>query len=452
MNPANPLERLYWTIFTAWHLRGQSRIPFLPPARLAAIQNRRVRQIVAHAWKRVPFYREAMTRDGLRPSDFRTAADLERLPLVSPDELARDPDRFCPRGLRPDRVVRILTSGTTGHRKRVFYDLEYVFLALAAAQRRRDVVARVSGIARGARIQEFLIPESASSLVTEARHRHSFVPRPLEANRLFCTSDIGWDEALRVLNGSRADIVHGYATFLGCLFRHAATNEIAVHRPRLLIAHSDAMPKADRELIEDHFGVPVISMYVAAESGFIGCQCEQRRAYHIDVDRVAARAVDEEGRTLPPGGRGELVISNLTNHATVLLNYRLGDVVTMSNGPCPCGRNLPTLESVDGRIDSTVLLPDGSQRRVWDFFIALQQTPEAIQLQFRQDAPHHVLLRAVLRPAADPTAFVARAKAFMQDAVGPDMIVEVKIVPAIAPEPGGKVRAVVRTFGQRAAG
>ena len=452
MNSANPLERLYWTLFTAWHLRGQSRIPFLPPARLAAIQNRRARQIVAHAWRRVPFYREAMTRDGLRPSDFRTVADLERLPLVSADELARDPERFCARGVRPDQVVTILTSGTTGHRKRVLYDLRYVFLGLAAGQRRRDAVAHVSGIARGARIQEFLMPGNASALLSEAQHRHSFMPRPLEALRRCCSSDVGWDEALRVINSARPEIIHGYATFLGCLFRHAATHGIAVDLPRLLIAHSDAMPQADRELIEEHFGVPVISMYVAAESGFIACQCEQRRAFHIDVDRVAVRVVDEEGRTLPPGGRGEIVTSTLTNRATVLLNYRLGDVVTLSNGPCPCGRTLPTLESIDGRIDSTVLLPDGSERRVWDLFIHLQQTPEAIQLQFRQDAPRHVLLRAVLRPDADREAFRSRAVGVFQEAVGPDVAVDVEYVLSIAPEPGGKVRAVVRTFGQPVAG
>ena len=448
MTPA--ASRLYWTLFTAWHLRSQSRIPYLPPARLAALQNRRVSTIVAHAWREVPFYREAMLRTGLRPADFRTAADLERLPLVSADEFARDPDRFCARNVHPDRVVTILTSGTGGHRKRVYYDLPYLFLGLAAAQRRRDVMARVSGIARGARIQEFLMPGNASCLTGEAMRRHSFIPRPLEALRSTCSSDVGWDEALRIINEGRPEIVHGYSTFLGCLFRHAATHDIAVHRPRLLIAHSDAMPPADRELIEDQFGIPVISMYVAAESGFIACECEQR-TYHVDVDRVAVRVIDEECRPVPPGGRGELVISNLTNRATVLLNYRLGDVVTLGGRPCTCGRTLPTLDSIDGRVDSTVLLPDGSERRVWDLFIRLQQTPEAVQLQFRQDEPRRVLLRAVLRPGADRDAFRTRAVAVMEEATKGDVTVDVEFVPAIAAEPNGKVRAVVRTYGGPAA-
>ena len=447
MTPANPAERLFWTAFTAWHTRGQSRLPYLPRHRLEAIQARRVRRIVAHAYANVPYYREAMDRLGLRPGEFRTAADLARLPLLSPDELARDPERFCARDARADRTLAILTSGTTGHRKQVLYDLRYVFLGLAAGQRRRDIVAKLSGIPRGARIQEFLTEGSAAALVVETQLRNSFVPRPLRGRRQTCSYELGWDEALALVNASRADILHGYGAFLGTLFRRATAAGVDVHRPRLIIAHSETMPDADRELIEERLGVPVISMYVAAESGFIACQCEERRGFHVDIDRVAMRAIDDAGRSLPPGGRGEIVVSNLTNRATVLLNYRLGDVVTLGSRPCPCGRTLPTIESIDGRTDSVVHLANGIELQSWDLVFELQQTPDAVQLQFRHEEPGRVVLRAVLRPDADASAFRARGLAALARVVGAGIAYDVEIVPAITPGPGGKVRGVERCFG-----
>ena len=448
MTPANPAERLFWTAFTAWHTRGQSRLPYLPRHRLEAIQARRVRRIVAHAYANVPYYREAMDRLGLRPGEFRTAADLARLPLLSPDELARDPERFCARDARADRTLAILTSGTTGHRKQVLYDLRYVFLGLAAGQRRRDIVAKLSGIPRGARIQEFLTEGSAAALVVETQLRNSFVPRPLRGRRQTCSYELGWDEALALVNASRADILHGYGAFLGTLFRRATAAGVDVHRPRLIIAHSETMPDADRELIEERLGVPVISMYVAAESGFIACQCEERRGFHVDIDRVAMRAIDDAGRSLPPGGRGEIVVSNLTNRATVLLNYRLGDVVTLGSRPCPCGRTLPTIESIDGRTTAAIVCRDGSERRVLDPLIALQRSSSVFQLQLRQEACDRLRLLAVLAPDMDVAAFRAEAVRRISDTVGAPVAITVECVPAIPPGPEGKVSSVVRCLDQ----
>jgi phenylacetate-CoA ligase len=85
------------------------------------------------------------------------------------------------------------------------------------------------------------------------------------------------------------------------------------------------------------------------EAGTIGFQCERREGFHLNVDLCAVRIVDAEGRTVPPGTSGDIVISSLDNRATVLLNYRIGDRGTLSPQPCPCGRSLPLLASLEGR-------------------------------------------------------------------------------------------------------
>jgi phenylacetate-CoA ligase len=75
-------ERLLWTIYLALNWRGQGRFPYRSPATIARAQSRRVRRMVAHAFNTVPFYRDAMTRAKLTPADFRTAADLAKLPII----------------------------------------------------------------------------------------------------------------------------------------------------------------------------------------------------------------------------------------------------------------------------------------------------------------------------------------------------------------------------------
>src|SRR5579871_451794 len=72
---ANPLTRLQWTAFTAWHLRRESSLPFWPIDRVRALQSRRVRRIVSFAWREVPCYREAMLAAG-QPTSPRDRTEL----------------------------------------------------------------------------------------------------------------------------------------------------------------------------------------------------------------------------------------------------------------------------------------------------------------------------------------------------------------------------------------
>ena len=105
-------SRLYWTAFTLADIAANRRFPYLAPARLAAIQDERVRRIIEYAYASVPFYSEAMDQRGLRPHDFRTATDLEKLPIVTGAELAADPLRFRSTALVGEPVLETSTSGT----------------------------------------------------------------------------------------------------------------------------------------------------------------------------------------------------------------------------------------------------------------------------------------------------------------------------------------------------
>jgi phenylacetate-CoA ligase len=89
------------------------------------------------------------------------------------------------------------------------------------------------------------------------------------------------------------------------------------------------------------------------------CWGFMKKGFHICLDQVALRIVDFEGKALPPGRSGEIVVSNLINRASVLLNYRMGDLGQLSPQPCSCGRLLPTSMRQRGRTDDLIVLPDG---------------------------------------------------------------------------------------------
>ncbi len=93
-----------------------------------------------------------------------------------------------------------------------------------------------------------------------------------------------------------------------------------------------------------------------------------------------------------------MVISNLTNRATVFLNYRLGDIATPGLGPCPCGRTLPVIEDLKGRSDDLLWLASGRPMHSLAVMPYLQAVAGVVQVQIVQNAARRFTVRAVGNP------------------------------------------------------
>jgi phenylacetate-coenzyme A ligase PaaK-like adenylate-forming protein len=118
---------------------------------------------------------------------------------------------------------------------------------------------------------------------------------------------------------------------------------------RDLFAREDLDPQEIRSA-EQLRQLPTIdkSNYNAVEAFKIGHFCELRRGYHLFEDLCDLWLAGPDGAPSPSGERGEVVISNLVNRATVLLNYRLGDFARLSPDSCDCGRTAWGLSGILG--------------------------------------------------------------------------------------------------------
>jgi phenylacetate-CoA ligase len=439
---ANSLTRLRWTAFTAWHLRRESALPFWPLERVEAIQSRRVREMVSFAWREVPFYREAMTNARLRPEDFRSADDLALLPLVGKAELQANPAQFSRAGRRPSGLT-LQSSGTSGQSRAVHHDTKALFWSLVNGHRQRLALGSIVGMRTGYREAVIARLDGHHHDIREFYRSHAWLPSRWELRRLMISPMETFPKILARLEEFRPDVVGGYGVHLGAYFRWVNREKPGSHLPRAIIYGAERMPDADRCVIEEQLGVAVFSFYQAAEVLRIAFQCEQRQGLHVSLDQIAVRAIDNAGRNVGPGGSGEIVISNLVNRSTVLLNYRLGDVITLGHGRCPCGRSLPTIESIDGRADDLVLLPDGSSVHSIGILRGLEAVPGVVQVQLVQEEVRRFRLRVVWQERAAWSDGEASLRAAFAVSFGEDVALAIERVTAIPPDTGGKVRAAV---------
>jgi phenylacetate-CoA ligase len=435
------IRRLRGNVLVLSHLPAQRRIPRSPRVHVEALRDAGVRRIVRWAARTVPHYRDLFRRERIDPGGIRTAADLDRLPVLDKDAVRRDPLRFVSewRGARDG--ITLLTSGSTGERVTIHHDRASLLANIAYSEREREVVTSFLGKKLGYREALLNYPGSTLDKVDDYYRRSTLIPGRPDRIRLSVLDPIE-ENAARIESFAPA-VVFTYGSYLEALHRAATAGRIRMYRPRVIVYGAEAIFPQVRSEIEAAYGVPVLSVYNAVEVFKIAFQCERRSGFHVHEDLCHVRIVDADGRTARDGEKGEVVISNLVNRGTVLINYRLGDQSAYVDEPCACGRSLRTLGEIDGRTEDLLALANGRvihPRAVWGI---VKPRLEIRQYQLLQAAPERFVLRLV---TADEAAFRAIAPQVADELgslLGPGMQVALERRADIPRGPGGKVRLVV---------
>ena len=404
-------------------------------------RDRRVRQIVAYAAKTVPYYRELFARERIDYRQIRTAEDLARLPLLDRDLVRRQPQLFLSEA-RPARdSLAFFTTGSTGTPLRVQHDRRSLLLNLALGERERAPV--IEGTGGSFLPKEIYVGFETSTLRKVTAFYRQSTLMPVGSGRCFVSVRTPIEEVAALSLAEKPDLLVGYGGWIHLFFKTVAARGIEIHAPRMVMYVAEALPHGGREQIEGGFGIPVMSRYSAAEAFKIGFYCERRSGFHLHEDVTHVRVVGSEGEALAPDEAGRLVISNLVNRGSVLLNYPIGDLGSISSQQCTCGRTFKLLSELEGRVEDILPMPDGRfvhPRAVWQVF---QGDPDLLQYQLTQREPNRFELGLV---TIDREAFERverRAQPLLRELLGRQSRIEITPRSAGDQRGEGKFRAVV---------
>jgi phenylacetate-CoA ligase len=425
----------------AYHLRGQAQYPFKPLVAIKADQARRVRRMVAYAYRYVPYYRETMGRLGLRPTDFQSAEDLARLPMLEREHLQRDPEYFVSTAQPLARYLPLRSGGSAGAPRTVYHDARSLYQHAAYGGRARAAISPRLGRSMGYR--KTIVSSGWTPLVQQFYRNSALLPRGVALHRQQLSLLDPLETNLPLINAFKPDVIHSYGSYLAMLFRYLHATGEPFHQPRALLYTSDGLPEPARNLIRGAFRIPVFGIYEATEVSNIGFECEQHKGLHLSIDLCPLRIVDTEGRALPDGESGDVVISNLINRATVLLNYRIGDIAAFLPGQCPCGRSLPLLSQVQGRSNDWIELVSGQMIHPEAVTEIFAQEEHIWQFQVVQQTTTHFSVALVTAKTCDHLEAKARITAEFARTLGGDITVDIRFVDSLERTATGKVRPVI---------
>jgi phenylacetate-CoA ligase len=432
---------LIFTATVAGRALSSPRFPFRSEAAIVRAQRRRLRSTLHHAYRHVPFYREAMDRLGLHPNDVRTSADLARLPVIDREMLQRDPLFFVSRARPLDRYVKTQTGGGSGAPVTVFRD-PFSLREVGHSERVAAVVRELVGKGRRMRVLGIDSPMSPGARVREGVASRILLPGWMRIQRRELSLLDPPTRALAAINEFRPDLISSYGSYLEALFLHAHNAGVDFHLPAVVVYSSDALSARARQLIGG-LGIEVMSYYSAVEASILGFECEEHTGLHLNCDLYPVRIVAETGEELPDGEIGEVVVSNLVNRGTILLNYRLGDVASKRPGRCPCDRALPLLSFLEGRVGDWVATRSDTRIHPQGIRTLFTEEEEVWRYQVEQRTLSHFVVKLVASPRCDRHRLETRLAGKFVERLGEGTTIEVSFVDELTRTGRGKVRTVV---------
>lgn len=404
--------------------------------RLDRLRTQRLKDLLEHAGMHVPFYRELFPKIGFDPASISSTHDIQCLPLLTKGDIRAHTEAM--KSDQSNGLVRFNTGGSSGEPLVFFIGRERVSHDVAAKWR----ATRWWGVDIGD--PEIVLWGSPIELTSQDRLRHwrdaLMRTRLLPAFEMSAEKVAGYiDEICR----TRPTMLFGYPSAFAHIAQHAQARGIRMDNLGIQVAFvtSERLYDHQRELIERTFNCPVANGYGGRDAGFIAHQCPSG-GMHLTYEDVIVEIVDPQGRVVPAGTSGEIVVTHLATRDFPFIRYRTGDIGTLDTLACTCGRKLPLLKEIQGRSTDFLVAKNGTVMHGLSLVYIVRDLRGVQQFKIIQESLDLTRILLMVNDSFDQANLVAIEQG-AKARLGLDVQISVELVSAIEPERSGKYRYVV---------
>jgi phenylacetate-CoA ligase len=173
--------------------------------------------------------------------------------------------------------------------------------------------------------------------------------------------------------------------------------------------------------------------------GPIGQECEFHDGMHVNAECLHVEVEPQDGSE--GSALGRILVTDLLNHGMPFVRYEIGDIGMLASRPCPCGRGLPRLQQMGGRLADATYTRDG--RAISSIALVANLVHGLIwtRVQIIQEAFDRLQIR--IEPPAPPAEILARQRSVAETIFGTPLEVTQEIVDRIPLEKSGKYRYII---------
>jgi len=419
-------------------------VQWLPTTELQESQWKKLKELLHHAYRNVPYYQQMFSKIGAHPDDINTPEDFRRLPYLTKEIIRNRRNDLIAPGVK---LYSSKTSGSTGealwfyishdesimHQALFFLGMNWIGLDIG------ERYAKLWGRPMGRKT---------------ARYREWFeeIKRRIQGCLFLSVYDLSEDtlpKYIEQIKSHKPKVLESYVSPLRILGQYLQTHPEIKIPLKAIVTSSETLDNSDREFIEGVFGCPVFNRYGSTEFGNVAQECPNHQGLHIFTEHTYMECLENKLPALP-GEKGELVITSLDNYGMPFIRYQIGDYGEISDKACDCGRGFPLLKSVDGRVFDVVVAPNGRFIPGTYWTILFKTVYGIRQFQLIQESADTLDVKLITEPAFQSNS-LCELEERIHERCGPTLRVRFEIVDDIPLTKAGKRKFIISkipmTFG-----
>lgn len=404
--------------------------------RLHEYQLTRLRDFLVTVQKHVPYYRQLFANIGFDARKIQTLTELESLPLLNKSIIRTHTEAL--KSEHAQHLARFNTGGSSGEPLVFFIGKQRVSHDIAAKWRATRWwgvdIGDPEMVIWGSPIE--LSAQDRVRVIRDAILRTQLLPAfEMSAQKL--------DQFLVQIRAMRPKMLFGYPSALSHIARHAIEtgqkmDDLGI---RVAFVTSERLYDDQRQQISEAFNCPVANGYGGRDAGFIAHECPHG-GMHITADDIIVEIIDAQGRSLPPGQAGEIVVTHLATSDFPFIRYQTGDIGMLDDAKCSCGRGLPLMKEIQGRSTDFVVAQDGTVLHGLALIYILRDLPHIEAFKIVQENINLTTVWIVSKAGLDPVLTASIEQAF-RARLGQSVKIDIKQVEQIPAEKSGKFRYVI---------
>ena len=417
------------------HLKFLNKSQWWSESELKEYQNEKLRALIKHAFKNVPYYTELFKKLKLTPADIKTTDDLYKLSILTKETIRENfkNGKIIAKNIPKKELMLRGSSGSTGE------PLQYYIT--------KDAYS--FNIACGIRGWYWMGYRLGDKYIKLSQNPRDLFYKKLQDKINNCdyvlSQSLSKDDIKNIvlqIRKTNAKVIRGYPSTLYILSNFIKKHGISDIRLMAVNTTGEILFPYMRKAIEENFHCPVFDSY-SGEGGAVAFECQTHEKYHLAAEYAFTKIIPNKKLNMG-NDKGEIISTDFWNYAVPFIRYNSKDVAVMSSSDCSCKRGLPVIDKIEGRDVDILITPSGKNLIVHYFTGYFEWIKSVSQFQVIQEKNDKIVLKIVPNKL-----FSLKEKKKIYDDIstyiGNDVNFLIEIVDEIPVNPNnGKRRFVIR--------
>jgi len=321
------------------------------------LQWNRLKIILEHAYRNVPYYQKLFRKHNILPERINDDADFRKIPILTKRDIRHNLEDLRARNFCKKDMVKSASGGSTGEPVPFYHDYNFSLCRTALKLRNLRWTDWEIGDPR-------IVLWGSSldiDLVSGVKGKISNWLDNLTILPAFKMSKANMLRFIKRIKHVKPKIIAGYTIPLIMLAKYVISSgeDLRSIRMKGIINAAETLYNHQREFLRNTFGCKVFNKYGGRELSDIAHEC-RNGSLHINADWLYVEFVSDEGKPVRNGEMGNVILTGLYNFGMPFIRYKVDDLAVPSGKECTCGRGLPVMEKIIGREQDMILLKNGN--------------------------------------------------------------------------------------------